>query len=383
MSYLTDKLANLILESNIQINGLALSDWIMRRYKNSKKIYHWFAQSLLSEDNLIGAQEILESGVKNNPNSIDFVEPLTTILLNVGDYKRAIEYLLVSLKITDPDKADKAWLANTYSLLAKANLYIDNLDIIEEYIAKSRDLASWDLDACNALVEFYLKTGEKEKIIPFLKGFIKDFPSLYPPYVWLADYYNFYLRDFDSAAFWYTLSLSKARDKATREYCNRYFSVSNLVAGCVTNFSYLYLNIGKTENSLSLINEYAHYPYKDEVVANEILLDYYIYLKDYNTANTLISQLLKRNPKIHEYWAYLAKVQALSGKFEESENSLNKAFALNQYSFLITHIASEIYIIKGDWRSAEDALQKLIKKYPFELDYQERMKECLVHLREE
>lgn len=359
-----------------------IGSFLFRFFKNNIVFYSWLVQALSKLDSLNNELEVLELGIKNNPQSVNLVWGLINTLCRLGNYREAKEYLLELLDTDKYHDIDEVWLANIYGLLAKTNLYLDDIKSAQQYISLSLNLAPWNLDACKTQTECFLKLHEHENIVSYLNEYIDKYPDLYPPYVWIADYYNFHSKDFTNAIKFYKTALHKSLNNRNRNYSGQYLSVSNLTAGCVTDLYALYLRIGDSGKALATINDYMASPYKDTIISNELLIDFYIYSKAYDKAHSLLKRLLLFHPQTHEYWALLAKLCAENQRFDEAEKHLNKALCLNQSSFTAINIASEIYMMKQDWASAKKVLQILIKKFPMDTEYQDNMRICLEHLEE-
>lgn len=347
---------------------------------NNKDAYRSILEALSRRERLVTARKLLELAVYKSPNNFDINWWLCLVLLRSGEYKLASQKLEVISTDEETIKLDDTGKANVFGLIAIANLYSLNFDNTKKAIINSKKLAQWDLDACFA--EHYLMIQKKEGdlVEDFLESFIKDYPTLFPPYIWMAEFKETYKNDPLSAINWYERAITIAVDSKSREFCEKYYSAASLIHEAFNNYLNLLLKENLVEKASKLIHEYGQQPYSKAWILNDLLIEYYLFLQDYEKTEELAKSVIKKEKNHYDGWMYLAKLRAIQSRENEARKCLIMASRSSPKSFALLEIASEVKMILGDWAGAQQDLEILITKSPFNIEYKKGLASCLLHL---
>ncbi len=373
---LIEAIFDIIISLPILNKNNTLVKILLGLFKKHNSLYYWLTVAYSKADDLDFAEELLRFGLVHNLESIEITWLLIVVLHNKSEHKNVIELLEKLLNSKEIPKKDISWVSNMHGLLAKAYLYIGNIERARKHIGESQKIANWDLDTCKTMIELSFNHEEKDNVPRILNEYISKYPNLYPPFVWMAEYYDS-TGDLSLAESWYEQALLKTEDSAAREFCDKYRSGAGLVKVFYLNYLDLLLKLNKIDSASSLIERYSKLSYKDPMTQDELVIGYNIYQKDFLKAEQLAKRMVNKNKNTWEYLAYLSKIYILMGNFEKSQAFLHKAEALCKNSLGFLDSASEIYMISGDWVSAKTALDKLIEKFPYDQIYRQRLSELM------
>ena len=329
---------------------------------NDVELIVQLGQAYAAEMRWDDVENTFTSAVSRMPDNLQMRRVLGTWLLRRDHYLEALPHFEFCV-VNWAEAQENSGPANVQSLLAICYILSGDIESAERLLQSARSEAPWDLDACSGMVDLYRLSDRLELIPELLEQYIQLYPSLYPPYFWLASHNYYYLRQPQSALKWYQLALDRIENVEIRKYCEPYFSTPDY-ATMLDIYLNALLDSGEDLKARTLIDNIKENNKGNHGDVRFYMLQYGLSKGNFHEVEKLAIKALGAKKKNIIFWTYLAIAQEKQGKFEQAFESINQALTLNAESvFALTTLAS-IQMNQKLWEAAIMTNQRLTELMP-------------------
>ena len=343
----------------------------------NKKLYFWLWQDYSKNQRLEAASSVMRKAIKYAPLDLDIRWQLSVTLLKQGHYTEALfhlEYMIANWPNAQK-KTHQGWFAQIHAIIAKCHLFLGNFSNAEQYVSIAQNIAPWDLDACETIINLYQSTDRFDEIPLVLDQYIMAYPQVYSPYVWRARHIHYLSYDPASALEWYEKAISKAT-KEMLEYGEHSRSSVGLFWVLIMNYIDALVQCGKDDAAWQLIRSYKNNPEIEPIFFEQIVFEFYLYTKKYSASEQIALSLIKRDKNKPIYWELLARAQLKQNRLNEANESIERALFINSEYIMIHETRAEIQMAQFKWDAAIETYKILIAFSPLETDWLEKCGYC-------
>lgn len=328
-------------------------------------------------DNLF---KVLQNAANKFPDDLRFRHLQGKWYLTVGKVEEAKKSLLYYIEHYQKGNNENS-LALIHGLLGMCYIEFENWEDAQSCANAARTISPGNLDACRVQVEIFYNNTQNERIPNFLEDFIKENPSVFPPYLWLAQYYHSFEDQPEQSLTWYEKTLETIEFGEKRGYYFRYESSSNLDDIFIENYLDALLLCQKNDEAMRFIESLSNFNRLFSAYPKEYwLVIYNILIKEYELAEEVATRYLEnigdQNTSLSAFWAFLAYAQTGQGKRTEATESINKALSFVSISTRAYNTIASVQMSCELWEDALGTYKTLIDTYQLDPYWFEAVGKC-------
>ncbi len=216
-------MANLYLAFNKPFRAASTIEKAIRLSRRDPNLYFSLSNAYAAAYDWRRATEALRNAVALNPNNLKYRFALGVSLMSCGHFTDAVpqfEFIIAN----GANDSGEYLSANCTAMLGQCYLVFGNFDKAEELLRSAQEVSPWNLDACKGTIDLYQLTNRFQQIPVFLEKYIRNYPHLYPPYIWMANYIHYLAYNPKDALKWYQEAIELMRNDETRKYCEEFVS---------------------------------------------------------------------------------------------------------------------------------------------------------------